>query len=118
MDSSEKIIRDHIEALKCGDTEALLSHYDDSAFIVHQEGVASGKEEMKGLFDFFSAEVLVANKTELTLITLTAKADMVYIVWRAESPTFSIPLATDTFILRDGKIVQQSTAGVMNPKVV
>ena len=41
---------------------------------------------------------------------------MAYTIWTAESPFYSIPYGTDTFIVRNGKIVQQTFAGILNQK--
>ena len=38
------------------------------------------------------------------------------LVWSAASPTVSVPLGTDTFVVRDGKIVFQTFAGQIVPK--
>ena len=39
-----------------------------------------------------------------------------YIVWRGESEKYRLPFGTDTFVVRDGKIVFQSFAGQIEPK--
>jgi hypothetical protein len=39
-----------------------------------------------------------------------------YIFWKAESDNYDVPLGTDTFVIRDGKIVFQSFAGQIIPK--
>jgi hypothetical protein len=43
----------------------------------------------------------------LTLARQDVEGEVAYIVWKAEP---FIPLATDTFLIRDGKIVAQSFA--------
>jgi hypothetical protein len=42
--------------------------------------------------------------------------DTAYIVWTAETADNRFELATDTFIVRDGKIVTQTFAGKISPK--
>ena len=32
---------------------------------------------------------------------------MAYVTWKAESPYYSVPYGTDTFFIKDGKIVEQ-----------
>jgi len=41
---------------------------------------------------------------------------MAYIVWSGESGKLKIPFATDTLIVRDGKIVAQTFAAQMERK--
>ena len=42
--------------------------------------------------------------------------DYAYILWTAETADNVYELATDTFVVRDGKIVAQSFAGKTAPK--
>ena len=44
------------------------------------------------------------------LVRQDLEGEMAYIVWKAEP---FIPMATDTFVIRDGKIVVQTYAGYM-----
>ena len=42
--------------------------------------------------------------------------DTAYIVWTAETADSHFEIGTDTFIVRDGKIVMQTFAGKISPK--
>ncbi len=44
------------------------------------------------------------------------EGDYGYILWMAETADSVYELATDTFVVRDGKIVVQSFAGKITPK--
>ena len=44
------------------------------------------------------------------------EGEVAYIVWSASSPKYDVPLGTDTFIVRDGKIMFQTFAGQIIPK--
>ena len=44
------------------------------------------------------------------------EGDYAYILWTAETADNVYELATDTFVVRDGKIVAQSFAGKIAPK--
>jgi hypothetical protein len=44
------------------------------------------------------------------------EGDYAYIVWTAETADNSYEFATDTFVVRDGKIIAQSFAATINPK--
>jgi len=43
--------------------------------------------------------------------------DYAYILWSAETADNVYELGTDTFVVRDGKIVAQSFTGKITPKV-
>ncbi len=42
--------------------------------------------------------------------------DTAYIVWKAETADNRFEVGTDTFIVRNGKIVTQTFAGKISPK--
>ena len=45
------------------------------------------------------------------------EGDYTYILWTAETADNVYELATDTFVVREGKIVAQSFTGKIKPKV-
>jgi hypothetical protein len=45
-----------------------------------------------------------------------AEGDYAYILWNAETADNTYEAATDTFIVRNGKIVAQSFAAKISPK--
>jgi hypothetical protein len=50
------------------------------------------------------------------MIRQAVKGDVAYIVWSAESGKSSVPLATDTYLARFGKIVVQTFTAEMSRK--
>ena len=44
------------------------------------------------------------------------EGEVAYTVWRGESENFNLLMGTDTFIIRDGKIVCQTFAAQIIPK--
>jgi len=44
------------------------------------------------------------------------EGDVAYIVWKAETADNRHELGTDTFVVRDGKIVAQTFAGKITPQ--
>jgi hypothetical protein len=51
-----------------------------------------------------------------TVHTAIVEGDYAYLVWSAETVDNSYQLATDTFVVQDGKIVVQSFAAKISPK--
>lgn len=45
-----------------------------------------------------------------------AEGDVAYIVWSAETPAARVPVGTDTFVVRNGKIVVHTFAAHFVPK--
>jgi len=50
------------------------------------------------------------------LLRQEVDGDTAYIVWRAETADNIFELGSDTFIVRNGKIVTQTFAGKVSPK--
>jgi hypothetical protein len=46
----------------------------------------------------------------------SVEGDYAYILWNAETPDHTYDAATDTFVVRNGKIVAQSFAAQITPK--
>jgi hypothetical protein len=51
-----------------------------------------------------------AGKTSLNLAKQVVEGEVAYILWSGHSPFYNAPFATDTFVIRNGKIVAQTFA--------
>jgi hypothetical protein len=63
----------------------------------------------------YSLSYLPAGST-LEISTQIVEGEIAYIVWSGESETLRIPFATDTFVIRDKKIVAQTFTPQMEKK--
>lgn len=114
--SIKQHMADHLAALRRGDIEALLAHYNDQSVLIHQQGIANGLIEIRGLLEFFITSVIPPDSTELNLDLQLINDQVAYITWSATSDLFTIDFATDTMIFNGDIIAVQTTAGVMTPK--
>jgi Aldo/keto reductase family len=55
-------------------------------------------------------------KTWLNLSKQVVEGEIAHILWSGNSPHYNAPLATDTFVMRDGKIVAQTFAAQLKGK--
>jgi hypothetical protein len=51
---------------------------------------------------------IFATCTKFKMIRQEISGEVAFIVWSAESDKYRFPLATDTFVIRNGKIVTQT----------
>jgi uncharacterized protein (TIGR02246 family) len=102
-DETIKAILDrHMEALAAGDLDAVMADYtDDSVFISNLGGAVKGLDAIRGVFSATSA---VAPTIERTAEHIDG--DVAFITWTGEG----LPFGTDTFLIRDGKILVQTVA--------
>ena len=78
------------------------------------DGPVKGLEAIRALFDAFFAGPF-AEVQSLEVLRQDCEGEFAYLFWKAETVAVKIPVATDTFIIRDGKIVKQSVAAHIIP---
>lgn len=106
--STEAVVRKHLDAFvtKKG-IAAILADYDDDACLHSEAKVYCGKQEISDFFVDFIGSLPVGAAECFSLRSLRADGTLAYITWSAGD---DIPLGTDTFVVRDGKIVSQTFA--------
>jgi ketosteroid isomerase-like protein len=111
-DVSRFIVMHHLGSFQDNDLEAVLSDYTNESVLVTQDATYKGPGEMKG---FFAALMnhFPKQKSSFVLDKVSVSNDMVYIVWHASTPSLEVSFGTDTFIVKEGKILQQTFAGQM-----
>ena len=106
--ATEAIIRNHLQAfIEQRGIAAILSDYDDDARFYSEARTYLGKHEIGSFFEDFIASLPPEATKRFSLRTLRVDGDLAYITWSAGS---EIPLGTDTFVVRNGKIVSQTFA--------
>ena len=107
-DSTEAIVRNHLQAfVEQKGIDAILSDYDDNARFHSEARTYQGKQEIGDFFTSFIASLPAGATDRFSLRTLRVDGELAYITWSAGR---EIPLGTDTFVVRNGKIVSQTLA--------
>ncbi len=107
----------HWRALIRGDVPALLGDYAaDAVLITGATGVVKGRAAIGELLTVFVASIIPAAGTQFSLDLTHAEGALGYIVWKAESGTHRIAFSSDTFVVIDGLITMQTSAGSVEPK--
>src|SRR5262245_58833677 len=115
MRSTKDVIESHLGRFREGNLEGILDDYSADAILFTPAGPLKGRSEIKTLFQALLAEFGKPGASD-TLQTETFEGDYAYLVWSAETADNFYELATDTFVVRDGKIVVQSFAAKTSPK--
>jgi len=111
---TEETLNNHIYAFAQGDLEALMADYAEEAIFFTPEGVLHGKAEIRPHFEQLLADFPPGSAVEIT--QQLVEGETAYVVWYGESQKLNIPFATDTLLVRDGKIVIQSFAAQIKAK--
>ena len=107
----------HWRALVRGDVAALLADYAaDAVLITGATGVVKGRAAIGELLTMFVTAIIPAAGTAFKLDLTHAEGALGYIVWKAESGTHRIAFSSDTFVVVDGLIAMQTSAGSVEPK--
>jgi ketosteroid isomerase-like protein len=115
MTSTENVINHHLKAFADRDLKGVLSDYAPGIVFFTQNGPLKGVEEIKPLFQALIAEFGKPGAT-FTMKQQFVEGDHGYIWWTGETADNVYELGTDTFVVREGKIVAQSFTGKITPK--
>jgi hypothetical protein len=85
--------------------DAVMQHYTDKSVLVTRDATYRGLAEIRQFFTALLTGPTAGFPAAFKLKRQEAAGEMGYIVWEAQ-PWF--PLATDTYVVRDGKFVQQT----------
>ncbi len=118
MTSTQAVLDHHLHCFGGGDLPGILTDYAPDAILFTPTGTLRGTQELSGLFEGMFAEFAEFAKPGATFDSKlqAVDGDYAYIIRSAETADNTYELATDTFVLRDGKIVAQSFAGKITPK--
>lgn len=115
MASTKDVLDHHLKCFGKGDIEGTLADYSADAVLFLPTGPLKGHDAMKPVFQAIFAEFAKPGAS-FTMLQQYVEGDYAYILWTAETADNRYDLATDTFVMRDGKIVAQSFAAKITSK--
>ena len=115
MKSTKDVIDHHLKAFGQRDLKGVLSDYAPGAVFFTPNGPLRGADAIRPLFQALIAEFGKPGAT-FSMKHQFVEGDYAYILWTAETAENVYELGTDTFVVRDGKIVAQSFTGKITPK--
>jgi len=115
MDSTKDVLDHHMQCFDAGDLTGILADYAPGAILFTPNGPLKGTDAIRSLFLLIFAEFGKPG-VSFSMIQQAVEGEFAYIVWTAETAGNVYELGTDTFVVRDGKIVAQSFACKITPK--
>ena len=113
--STQQVLDHHLQAFGTGDLDGILEDYTSGSIIIEPDGVHRSREEMSAFFSTLFAEFAKPGMT-FSMDQQVVDGEIAYIRWSAETADNTYELGTDTFLIRDGKIVAQTFAVKTTPK--
>ena len=98
-----------------GNVDELIKDFAEQAILFTPDGVLEGIDSIKKFYTEVTTKVLPPG-SDFNITKQEVRGETAYIVWSAESKKYRFPLGTDTFVIRDGKIVSQTFAAKIEPK--
>lgn len=102
--STEATLAHHLQAFAEG-IEAILSDYTEESIVFTPNGVIRGLDKLRTFFDGFIKNSPPELFEAVKFLRKDIEGEVAYTVWKAEP---YIKMATDTFVVREGKILVQT----------
>ena len=115
MLSTSDVLDHHLKSFAEYDLDGVLADYSSDAVLFVPTGPLKGPDAIKALFQALVAEFAKPGSS-FKMQQRSIEGDHAYILWTAETADNSYEFATDTFVVRNGKIVAQSFAAKIKPK--
>ncbi|HEX3140584.1 MAG TPA: nuclear transport factor 2 family protein [Rhizobacter sp.] len=110
---AETIVRHHLQAfVEQQGLDAILNDYANDACFLSEDHAYCGKQAIRAFFEGFIAALPSQAIGQFKLRSLRVQGDVAHITWSAGP---ELPLGTDTFVVRQGKIVSQTFAAHAAP---
>ena len=115
MASTKDVLDNHLKCFGEGDLTGILSDYAPGAVLFTSDGPLRGADAIRPLFVAMIAEFGKPGAS-FNMKLQSIEGDYAYILWTAETADNVYEVGTDTFVVRDDKIVAQSFTGKIVPK--
>jgi hypothetical protein len=109
---TEAVLAHHLEAVGQGNLDEIMADYAADAVLYTPNGPLRGHDEIRPFFASLSENLPKEFWEAFTMVRQDVDGEVAYIVWAAGSIA---PLGTDTFIVRQNKILVQTFAAHMPP---
>ena len=113
--STSEVLDRHLKSFAERDLDGVLADYSSDAVLFTPTGSLRGRDAIKPLFQELISK-FAKPASSFTMQQRCIEGDHAYIVWTAETADNLYEFATDTFVVRNGKIVAQSFAAKIHPK--
>jgi hypothetical protein len=114
-EQSQAVLNHHLEAFGQNDLDGIIADYTEESILITPDSTYKGLEQIRGLYEGLFP-LFPTDGTVLELDKMVVDGSVAYIIWHASTPAIEVPFATDSFIVVDGKIMNQTFAGIINPK--
>jgi hypothetical protein len=109
--STRAVLEHHWKTFAENDLVGVMEDYAEESVLITPDKTFVGLDEIRENFEF-AFTLFPRDSTRMVLQKTIIEGDLAYIIWSAESPKLNLGFGTDSFVIRDGKIIRQTYAGV------
>jgi len=113
--TTKDVLDQHLKSLGDNDLNGVLADYSSHAVLFVPGGPLRGTDAIRSFFQVILSEFAKPGAS-FSMHQQFVEGEYAYILWSAETADNSYEAATDTFVVRDGKIVAQSFNARITPK--
>ncbi len=111
--ATQEVLTHHLNCF--GNLAGTMADYTAESRFFTPDGLLRGPEAIRRFFVKLFEEFAKPGMS-FEMLRQEVDGDTAYILWKAETADNRYQLGTDTFIVRNGKIVTQTFAGKISPK--
>jgi ketosteroid isomerase-like protein len=115
MRSTKDVVENHLRCFGERDLNGILSDFAPGVVFFTPQGPLRGVDGIRPLFQAMVAEFAKPGAV-FRMRQQAVEGEYAYLLWTAETADNVYEMATDTLVVRDGKIVVQSFAAKITPK--
>ncbi len=115
MPTTNAVLNQHLKCFYENDLEGVLADYSSDAVLFIPGNPIKGRDAIKPFFQALLSEFAKPGAS-FSMREQCVEGDYAFILWNAETADNSYEAATDTFVVRNGKIVAQFFAAKITPK--
>jgi hypothetical protein len=116
MSSTQEILNHHLACFAASDLEGTLADFGEDSVLLTPQGPLRGLPAIRTFFEAAFAEFAQPG-TQLKLNQMVVEGECAYVAWEAETSANRYEAATDTFLIRDGRIALQAFGAKITPHV-
>src|SRR5436309_338251 len=109
-DISRKVLKHHMKSFQDNNVETVIADYTNESVLITEVATYVGRDEIASFFMDLITH-FPRQQTSFNLDKMVVKDELAFIVWHAKTPSLEVPLASETFVFRDGKILRQTFIG-------
>lgn len=116
MSSTQAVLDRHLQCFAACDVDGTLADFaDDAVLLTDAYGALRGHDAIRAFFSAAFAEFKQPG-TSFSMKAMLVEGDCAFIAWNAETSANVFEFATDTFVVRNGRIAVQTYGCKVTPK--